>query len=153
MITEDKVTEIFCVIDEFCKNFDAENGQKSFERVSLARWKMPQEPQRAVGCKWDYDYHHLLPFRLVRQFQALLPLLYTSASVRLFSWCSFIQPLRGTHASGVLPYKSLNYWFCSYIVPLIRYGKCYYIDIQDINFVYCNIFQISVEDNLAKRPN
>lgn len=51
MITEDKVTEIFCVIDEFCKNFDAENGQKSFERVSLARWKMPQKPQRAVGCK------------------------------------------------------------------------------------------------------
>ena len=24
MITKDKVTNIFCVIDEFCKNFDAE---------------------------------------------------------------------------------------------------------------------------------
>lgn len=24
MITNDKVTEIFCIIDEFCKNLDAE---------------------------------------------------------------------------------------------------------------------------------
>ena len=29
MITKDKVTEIFCIIDEFCKHFDAENAQKS----------------------------------------------------------------------------------------------------------------------------
>ena len=28
MITKDKVTEIFCIIDEFCKHFDAENAQK-----------------------------------------------------------------------------------------------------------------------------
>ena len=25
MITKDKVTEIFCIIDEFCKHFDEEN--------------------------------------------------------------------------------------------------------------------------------
>lgn len=28
MITKDKVTEIFCIIDEFCKHFNAENAQK-----------------------------------------------------------------------------------------------------------------------------
>ena len=28
MITEDKVTEIFCIIDEFCKFFEQENGKK-----------------------------------------------------------------------------------------------------------------------------
>lgn len=28
MITKDKVTKIFCIIDEFCKHFDAENAQK-----------------------------------------------------------------------------------------------------------------------------
>ena len=28
MITKDKVKEIFCIIDEFCKHFDAENAQK-----------------------------------------------------------------------------------------------------------------------------
>ena len=29
MITEDKVTEIFCIIDEFCKFFEQENGKKT----------------------------------------------------------------------------------------------------------------------------
>ena len=28
MISKDKATEIFCIIDEFCKYFDAENAQK-----------------------------------------------------------------------------------------------------------------------------
>ena len=28
MITKDKVTEIFCIIDEFCKHFDEENAKK-----------------------------------------------------------------------------------------------------------------------------
>lgn len=28
MITDDKITEIFCLIDEFCKFFDQENGKK-----------------------------------------------------------------------------------------------------------------------------
>ena len=28
MITEDKITEIFCIIDEFCKFFEQENGKK-----------------------------------------------------------------------------------------------------------------------------
>ena len=28
MITKDKVTEIFCIIDEFCKHFDKENAKK-----------------------------------------------------------------------------------------------------------------------------
>ena len=27
MITKDKVTEIFCIIDEFCKHFDEENAK------------------------------------------------------------------------------------------------------------------------------
>ena len=28
MTTDYKVTELFCIIDEFCKHFDAENAQK-----------------------------------------------------------------------------------------------------------------------------
>ena len=28
MITKDKVTEIFCIIDEFCKHVDEENTKK-----------------------------------------------------------------------------------------------------------------------------
>ena len=33
MITKDKVTEIFCIIDEFCKNLDVE-VQKNFKLSS-----------------------------------------------------------------------------------------------------------------------
>ena len=29
MITDDKITEIFCVVDEFCKEFDKEIDRKS----------------------------------------------------------------------------------------------------------------------------
>ena len=29
MITEDKITEIFCAVDEFCKEFDKEMDKKS----------------------------------------------------------------------------------------------------------------------------
>lgn len=39
MITEDKVTEIFCVIDEFCKNLMLKyrkDSLKSFRRASVA---------------------------------------------------------------------------------------------------------------------
>ena len=32
MITTDKVTEIFCILDEFCKNLDAELTKKPTHR-------------------------------------------------------------------------------------------------------------------------
>ncbi len=35
MITESKVTEIFCVADDFCKEFEAENGKKTHFRAPL----------------------------------------------------------------------------------------------------------------------
>ncbi len=34
MTTDYKVTELFCIIDEFCKHFDAENAGNLFEDVS-----------------------------------------------------------------------------------------------------------------------
>ena len=34
MTTDYKVTELFCVIDEFCKHFDAENAGKLLREVS-----------------------------------------------------------------------------------------------------------------------
>ena len=30
MTTDSKVTELFCIIDEFCKHFDAENAGTRF---------------------------------------------------------------------------------------------------------------------------
>ena len=34
MITEDKVTEIFCIADDFCKVFDAQMAKYTFYRVN-----------------------------------------------------------------------------------------------------------------------
>ena len=31
MITEDKVTEIFCIVDDFCKVFDAQMARYTFK--------------------------------------------------------------------------------------------------------------------------
>ena len=35
MITEDKVTEIFCMADDFCKFFDAIYSQSGFIRENI----------------------------------------------------------------------------------------------------------------------
>ena len=35
MITEDKVTEIFCIADDFCKVFDAQMAKYTFNACSL----------------------------------------------------------------------------------------------------------------------
>ena len=37
MTTDYKVTDLFCVIDEFCKHFDAENTALSFKNVLFSR--------------------------------------------------------------------------------------------------------------------
>ena len=34
MTTDYKVTELFCIIDEFCKHFDAENAGNLLEDIS-----------------------------------------------------------------------------------------------------------------------
>lgn len=85
MITEDKVIEIFCVIDEFCKNFDAEMNKNLLKGLPSSDGKCHRNRKGQLAASEIMTNHHLLPFRLVHQFQALLPLLYTSASVRLFS--------------------------------------------------------------------
>ena len=43
MITKDNVTEIFCIIDEFCKHFDAEKAQKVLisSKVTSRRRRSP----------------------------------------------------------------------------------------------------------------
>ena len=35
MTTDYKVTELFCIIDEFCKHFDAENLLEETKQLSL----------------------------------------------------------------------------------------------------------------------
>ena len=41
-ITKDKITEIFCIIDDFCKEYDAENREKGNIRT---QWTQAQKAQ------------------------------------------------------------------------------------------------------------
>lgn len=65
-ITKNKITEIFCIIDDFCQEYD-----KEIAHMSIC------EP---VG---NHDNTHLLSFQHFPQLQALLPLLCQGAPARL----------------------------------------------------------------------
>ena len=71
MITKDKVTEIFCIIDEFCKHFDAENAGNLLEDNSGVKRR-----RRAASLSDSEIMTILLYFRYIPQFQALLPVLH-----------------------------------------------------------------------------
>ena len=45
MTTDYKVTELFCIIDEFCKHFEAENAGNLLEDISKV--------MNILSCKWD----------------------------------------------------------------------------------------------------
>ena len=47
MTTDYKVTELFCIIDEFCKHFDAENAGNLLEDNSgvKRRWRQAGKPR------------------------------------------------------------------------------------------------------------
>lgn len=65
-ITKDKITEIFCIIDDFCQEYD-----KEIARMSIC------EPVV------NHDNTHLLSFQHFPQLQALLPLLCQGSPARL----------------------------------------------------------------------
>ena len=61
MITEDKVTEIFCIADDFCKVFDAQ--MEKYTIKSNSKRKYHREP--TMSKAEDYGNHHFVPqFRL-----------------------------------------------------------------------------------------
>ena len=79
MFTTDKVTEIFCILDEFCKNLDAELTKnlhidpidEGYRRMRTRKGQMSKsEIMTILLC-----YH----FWLFPQLQALLPLLHQGA--------------------------------------------------------------------------
>ncbi len=55
MITYDKVTDIFCIVDEFCKNFE-----KTLKTSSLGRLQDDQQPCQIVRSLVSYYYFRLL---------------------------------------------------------------------------------------------
>ena len=73
MTTDDKVTELFCIIDEFCKHLEAENARLLLEDNSGVKHR-----RRAASLS-DSEITTILlvfPFRNIPQFQALLSVLY-----------------------------------------------------------------------------
>ena len=70
MITEDKVTELFCNADDFCKEFNAEI-KKNAVLPSEDGKKTPQPSRKDERCR-DHNHHAGLPLQLFPQLQALL---------------------------------------------------------------------------------
>lgn len=76
MLTDDKVTEIFCICDDFCKEFNAE-----IEKSSL---KAPdgRKHRRRNGTMSEPEVMTILicfHFKHIQELQALLPLLRKGA--------------------------------------------------------------------------
>jgi hypothetical protein len=70
MITESKVTEIFCIADDFCKEFEV--GRDGEKRTSVFSLRI-ETPQKAHNVR--RGGHHdsdLLPLQHLPQLQALL---------------------------------------------------------------------------------
>ncbi len=68
MITESKVTEIFCIADDFCKEFEGEMAKMHFlPQLTLQNGKKAHD----VGCRGHHD-SDLFPLQFVPKLQALL---------------------------------------------------------------------------------
>ena len=102
MITTDKVTEIFCILDEFCKNLDAELTKnlhiapidEGYKRMPNRKGQMSKNEIMTILLCY--------PFWLIPQLQALLPLFHQGTSGKLLPKGRVLHALRGTHAPRVL---------------------------------------------------
>ena len=83
MITTDKVTEIFCVLDEFCKNLDAELTKNLHIAPIDEGYKRMRNRKGQITQERNNDHPALLPFWLFPHLQALLPLLHQGAFGKL----------------------------------------------------------------------
>ena len=70
--TDYKVTELFCIIDEFCKHFDAENAGNLLEDNSGVKRRRRQASLSDSEIMTILLYFYFGTFR----FQALLPVLH-----------------------------------------------------------------------------
>ena len=70
MITKSKVTEIFCIADDFCKEFDAEMAKNAVQSTP------DTQKRRRKRMMSDAEVITILicfPLQLLPQLQALLP--------------------------------------------------------------------------------
>ena len=83
MITTDKVTDIFCILDEFCKNLDAELTKNLHIAPIDEGYKRMRNRKGQIVQERNHDHPVVLSFWLFPQLQALLPLLHQGASGKL----------------------------------------------------------------------
>ena len=100
MFSEDKVTEIFCLADEFCKFFDAQQEKSMLE--------VPQDGKRHRRKPNRMSDTHIFSFRWFPLFQALLSALYLQTLQAFISQNSIIQPLCGTGKRSVATADRIN---------------------------------------------
>ena len=85
-ITKDKIAEIFCIIDDFCQEYD-----KEIARMSICEPDGRKHRNRkCTMSRSNHDNTHLLSFQYFPQLQALLPLLCQGAPARLVPQAAFI---------------------------------------------------------------
>ena len=101
MITDDKITEIFCLIDEFCKFFDQGNGKKlligSEDGKKRRMWKTSMSESEIMTVLILF---HFGSFRNFKHFY----LFFIKEDARIgLSDGRVLQPLRGIGELGVLP--------------------------------------------------
>lgn len=66
MITEDKITEIFCIADDFCKYFSSE-----LKKHQIADGKKHRNKSCKLGSRGDYN-PHTIPQQGIQMPQTLL---------------------------------------------------------------------------------
>ena len=87
MITESKVTEIFCIADDFCKEFEGEMAKNALP--STTDTPKPHD----VGCRGHHD-SDLFPLQFVPKLQALLSRMCAHSLEASVSADILLQPLR-----------------------------------------------------------
>ena len=106
MITESKVTEIFCISDDFCKEFEVEMAQNALP-------SSPEAPKRPSvitrGSKTPHEAHDvrrgghhdpdLFPLQHLPQLQALLSVMRVRTVEASVPTPVLVQPFRGNHAA------------------------------------------------------
>ena len=85
-ITKNKITEIFCIIDEFCQEYDKKLHACPF----VSRTGVSSAIENGHEPLGNHDNTHLFSFQHFPQLQALLPLLCQDALVRLVPQAALI---------------------------------------------------------------
>lgn len=91
MVTESKVTEIFCIADDFCKEFESEISKNALPSSPDAP---KRRRQRMISDAEAITILICFPFQFIPEFQALLSLLRLPALETSLSKNIFIQPFR-----------------------------------------------------------